>query len=292
MVPSTLADWTYERIAMLCTVGQPEGDRHDFKYNLVDQKSLTKLCCAFANTFGGFVIIGVKDNKRDHFDAIGIDPDKELYGNFVAKVKADPDVPVLFPKTITVPSSTKLLYVFEISQSPRRPHLPTPADQRVFWKRQGSLCAQMTLEEIRLQMNSYEEKREKLALLLIDLSHKVRSIAEQATMAENYFNGSMFSFEIFDRVVADSFAILAADVNSIGALDTIRKQLETLNAVKQRMLSIQALSYDESFKNAHINGYRETVQRMQPGIVVLAEQIERSFLEKFGIENPYKIRNS
>jgi hypothetical protein len=37
----------------------------------------------------------------------------------------------------------------------------------------------MTLEEIRYQMNTYEEKREKLSLLLIDLHNKLQSLGAQ-----------------------------------------------------------------------------------------------------------------
>jgi hypothetical protein len=113
-------------------------------------------------------------------------------------VKADPNIAISLPRTISIPTSTKLLYVFEVAQSPRRPHLPSPAEQRTFWKRQGSDCVPMTLEEIRYQMNTYEEKREKLALLLIDLHHKLASLHDQAAMAD----GDVFSFEIVDRVVS------------------------------------------------------------------------------------------
>jgi hypothetical protein len=91
------------------------------------------------------------------FEIVGLEPNKELYGRFRAKVKTDPDIDIPPPKAIEIPDSDKLLYVFEIPQSPRRPHLPSAADRRFFWKRHGSDCTQMTLEEIRYQMNLYEE---------------------------------------------------------------------------------------------------------------------------------------
>jgi hypothetical protein len=290
MVPNSLNDWTYEAIEALCVVGQSESDRHDFKFNLAELHNAPKICCAFANTFGGFIVIGVKDAGPGQFKIVGLDPDKELYGKFSAKVKADPDIAISPAKPINIPGSSKLLYIIEVPQSPRRPHLPSPADQRVFWKRQGSDCVQMTLEEIRYQMNTYEEKREKLALLLIDLHQKLRSLGEQAAVPDGYYNGDIFSFEIIDRVVVEAYAILKADMSIFGALDSIRRPLMLLNAEKQKMLTILTLSYDQEAKTAEINKYRDLVRRFIGQVTMLAEQIERSLKEKCGIVNPYKVQ--
>lgn len=288
LVPQTLNGWTYSAIQALCAAGQSESDRHDFKLNLPEGIGLTKLCCAFANTAGGFVIIGVKDS--DAFDPIGITPDKELYGRLLSKIKATPDIAVSVPLIISVPETPKVIYVFEVAQSTRRPHLPAAADQRVFWKRQGSDCVQMTLEEIRFQMSSYEEKLEKLTLLLIDLRLKARSLEKQAILEDGFYNGDVFSFEIIDRVVAESYSLLKEDLNTIGALDTFRSRLQLVNAVKQKMIATLALSYDEGHKNRIINEVRDVAKDQLAGIVLLTEQIERSFKEKFGIDSPYAPR--
>jgi len=146
----------------------------------------------------------------------------------------------------------------------------------------------MTLEEIRYQMNAYEEKREKLALLLVDLHHKLRSLGEQATMADGRYNGDLFSFDIIDRVIVEAYAILKTDVSIFGALESIRQPLMLLNAEKQKMLTILTLSYGPDFKNAEISGYRELVRKFSGQVTIMAEQIERSLNEKFGIVNPYK----
>jgi hypothetical protein len=118
LIPGALNDWTYETIAALCASGRSESDRHDFKFNVAELHNATKICCAFANTFGGFIVVGVKDARPGQFDIVGLDPDKELYGKLLAKVKADPEIGISPPKPISIPSSSKLLYVFEIPQKP------------------------------------------------------------------------------------------------------------------------------------------------------------------------------
>jgi hypothetical protein len=62
----------------------------------------------------------------------------------------------------------------------------------------------------------------------------------------------------------------------------------TLNAEKQKLLNMLALSYSENVKLEATNGYRERVRAAIPSLTIFVEQIERSFKEKFGIENPYK----
>ena len=272
MIPNTLNDWTYEAIQTLCAAGQSESDRHDFEFGLADPRNATKICCAFANTFGGFIVVGVRDISRQKFEIIGLDPDKELYGNFLAKVKADPDIDISPPKAIRIPGSAKLLYVLEVAQSTRRPHLPSTPDQRVFWKRQGSDCVQMTLEEIRYQMNNYEEKREKLALLLIDLHNKLQSLRDQSAVADGHYTGDVFSFGIMDRVAADAFAILKAEVSIFRDLDNIKRRLTLLNGEKQKLMTILSFSYGPDFKNDRINSYRQLVKDVIPDVTIFAER--------------------
>lgn len=216
MTPSKLVGWDYSAVKILCDAGKSESEKHDFKMNLPDPISLTKLCCAFANTSGGFVIFGVKDPDKRGFKILGIDQDKELYGKFTAKLKSDPAMDIAPPRMIDIPDSSQVLYVFEIPRSNRSPHLPSTADHRVFWKRHGSDCIQMTLEEIRHQMLNYQEKREKLALLLIDLNNKTMSLQTQGSLLGGEYNGDLFSFDTIDQVIVETFVVLKDKSNFLG----------------------------------------------------------------------------
>ncbi len=288
MIPNSLAGWTYELIETLCEAGRSESDRHDFKFQLRGIKNLTKTCCAFANSEGGFVILGIADRDRKKFEIAGLDPDKELYGDFLAQVKASPNIEISLPRSISIPGSEKLLYVFEIPRSPRRPHLPTVEEERFFWKREGSSCKRMTLEEIRYQMNNYEEKREKLALLLMELSHIRANLEEELNQQEESYISNKFDLYIFDNVIVQSFSILKGDTKLLINIKLLRRYLERLNAKKQMMLD--RIMSDPLLQNvrSQANGYKIEVSMCFDYVMTLANDIEKSLRERLNIAHPYE----
>src|SRR6185312_14535239 len=79
MIPQTLEGWTIPIIVDLLTKGYYETEFWDFKQMLPHKKNadekerLIKSCCAFANSGGGFLIFGVKDDKT-------LPPDQRLVG--------------------------------------------------------------------------------------------------------------------------------------------------------------------------------------------------------------------
>jgi hypothetical protein len=54
------------------------------------------------------------------------------------------------------------------------------------------------------------------------------------------------------------------------------------------MLTVQTLSYTSEDKNKMINDYREVTRKFIGQATILAEQIERSLKQNFGVVNPYK----
>lgn len=62
-VPESADGWTYDLIKEFAATGQVETDHHDFKHQLPDGDALTKACCAFANSLGGFMVVGVKQRS-------------------------------------------------------------------------------------------------------------------------------------------------------------------------------------------------------------------------------------
>lgn len=54
---------------------QGEGERLDFKQKITSLDKIAKTICSFANTHGGIILVGVKDNRS----ITGIDPEEEKY---------------------------------------------------------------------------------------------------------------------------------------------------------------------------------------------------------------------
>lgn len=154
MIPNKLDDWNFDIINDLINKNIGEGDRHDFKHNLPQSDILTKIACAFANTFGGFIIFGINEIGK-YFSIYGIENNKELQHEFGQKTRVDPQIFYSSPKIIKIPGSSKIIAIFHIPLSPMRPHLLLDTNKRIFWKRTNRGNEQMTYEEIRMSFLNY-----------------------------------------------------------------------------------------------------------------------------------------
>lgn len=56
-------------------IAQGEGSRLDFKFRIDDQKKIARTLAAFANSYGGSLLIGVKDNGK----IAGVNPEEEFH---------------------------------------------------------------------------------------------------------------------------------------------------------------------------------------------------------------------
>lgn len=56
-------------------IKQKEGEKLDFKQKITSKEKIAKTLSALANSEGGFIVIGMSDQKK----IIGIDPEEERY---------------------------------------------------------------------------------------------------------------------------------------------------------------------------------------------------------------------
>lgn len=74
---------------LLQLIAEGEHTTQDFKFRIDDQRKISRTLCAFANTSGGRLLIGVKDNRK----IVGCDPHEEIHMiEGAAKVFCDPEV--------------------------------------------------------------------------------------------------------------------------------------------------------------------------------------------------------
>ena len=231
MFPEKLDDWTYEVIEDLLNKIITETDTYDFKTNFPKDNTLTKICCAFANTKGGVVILGIKEDGPG-FKIQGIDRDKDLANQFGQKLHPATTIYFDSPKIIEIPHSSKVLAVFHIPLSPERPHIPAQTDQRIFYKMTNAGNEQMTYEEIRMPFHNYEERREKLKLLHSELvlnsgllgSMKVKNISEMNPQSLVTLDSAVIT-----SLLSDLYTIIEKNEQLLIILNTVRNEIRAIN---------------------------------------------------------------
>ena len=222
-IPERLDGWTVEVIERLAAEGRSETDLFDFKAGLQPPTQQTKTCCAFANGRGGFLVYGVSEHGGK-WEVEGLEPDREFTAKFGARIRADPSIQYPPPRTIPIPGTQRVLHVVQIPRSPARPHLPTVKDERVFWKRTNVGCEQMTIEEVRAEFMQYEERRERLKLLVVELATNLNII-------DGYRNHELMApFEtpsstVLGRLLVDAYSLIQRDAELLRDLVDAEREI-------------------------------------------------------------------
>ena len=288
MIPEKLEDWTYEIIAELVKKNVCESDRHEFKSNIPDSDTLSRVCCAFANTKGGFIILGVKQTGSG-FTIEGIDNDSELAHKFGQKINVTPMPDFDLPVIIATPKSGKVIAVFHIPLSPQRPLMTLPKDKGFFWKRTNKGNDQMTFEEISMSFQNYEQRREKLRLLYVELLFNLeqlkKMIITEADSSDVYSVVTLDSTTI-NSLLSDLFTIIGKNVRLIQILFTFRAQTRIINNKIQLFYASIALPQTniKQIIKEHNDFVKGRVEELIPLIVEATNILESAF----NLKNPLK----
>jgi len=96
-----------------------EGPNIDFKHAVTNLEKIARAVAAFANSKGGYLIIGIDDNK----DILGVKIEAEKYQlNKAIKQYCYPIVPAIFH---TVNFKGAMILIAEIKESTSKPHFST-----------------------------------------------------------------------------------------------------------------------------------------------------------------------
>lgn len=97
---------------------QGEGEQLDFKQKITDSYKIAKTISSFANTRGGKILVGVRDDKA----ITGVDPEEEKYMLETAtQIYCDPPVPLQFKEVEDEEEDITVLMV-TIAESQEKPH--------------------------------------------------------------------------------------------------------------------------------------------------------------------------
>lgn len=95
-----------------------EGDQLDFKQTISDPVKIAKTIASFANTRGGALLVGVRDNRTIR----GVDPEEEKYVlETAASFHCDPAISLSYREVEDEETNTTVLEV-TIAESKDKPH--------------------------------------------------------------------------------------------------------------------------------------------------------------------------
>ena len=287
MIPNNLNEWTFEIVKELVDKRTNESDRHDFKKELPESESLTKICCAFANTKGGFIILGVKQNSSS-FEICGINNDIELAHKFGQKIKANPTIEFSLPKIINIPDSSNVLAVFEIPISSERPHVPDNApEKRLFQKRTNRGNDFMSYEEIKLSFQNHQERREKLKLLYIELLSNIEQLNSMKiddASKENAHSLVTLDSTIITGLLSELYTSISNNNELVKILLIIRERTKIINNKIKLFFSqvVIPMTNKGEIVKAHNEFINSKVDELKP----LIQQALTILETKFDLKNP------
>ena len=109
---------------LLKRIAEGEGLHLDFKYAVTDSKKIARSLAAFANTSGGSLLLGVKDNGR----IAGVNSDEEYYMiETAAQLYCKPEVPF---SVIRWDVGGKVVLEIVIEESSKKPHTAPDKDMK------------------------------------------------------------------------------------------------------------------------------------------------------------------
>ena len=95
-----------------------EDERTDFKQTISDPYKIAKTITSFANTKGGRILVGVKDDRS----ILGIDPEEEKYIlETAAEFYCDPPIHLKYEE-VEDEEEEKTILVVNVSESKEKPH--------------------------------------------------------------------------------------------------------------------------------------------------------------------------
>jgi hypothetical protein len=280
-----LEEWDYDYLLELTKSGVGESDWYDFKSDFPLPDNVTAAVYSFANTRGGFYVLGVSDKK---FQILGVDKDTELAHIFRQKIQADPYIHFIGPKLIPIPGSEKVVPVFYITLSDDRPHLPSNKHRRVFWKRINGGRESMTYLEILMAFQNYEERRGKIKLLYVELLANKIALQDilEATHAEDpsTYSPSTLEYTTLSTLLSDLYSIIGNNIKLIKDLLKIRLLCNAIN--NETSLFFGKMSVPIGDRAPLITDHNEYLRKQIDRLLPIIDRCLVILEKNYGVKNP------
>ncbi|MHB1930930.1 MAG: ATP-binding protein [Acidimicrobiales bacterium] len=242
MLPTTLGQWTVDEVVHIVTQGMYETESFDLKESLPrssDQQGKERLqttCAAFANSDGGFLIFGVKDDRSlAPIDRLaGVDSHLDFPEHFGAHpARCTPSVGWDFLNPPIPLPSGRVLHIIEVRASPSAPHATgSPEESWRFPKRTNRGNESMPYSEVQLMFLGYYEKRIKLQLLRSELEQikiDAASLDIVAAKDDQEYALATIDLSVLNGLLSDTYSLTYRDSTFLTELNAIRSRARIVN---------------------------------------------------------------
>lgn len=291
MIPNKLEDWSLSIIKEIINKGVFENIYFDFKEKLPPsndikaKERLRKTICAFANSNGGFLIFGVKDDKglslSDRLVGIASNFDfPESFGSLPQLIS--PFIDWNFKNPAIELNKNGTIYYIHVVRILKNWNSPVSFQDKntnwVFYKRTNKGNEGMSFNEIRISFLNYYEKSLKLNLLIAELKHieqVVDEIINQTTPSGQLLDIKISS-STTESALNELYSIIYKDEILLTNLFAIRTSCSKVNSILSNLLTyfvVPRNNYSELIKIANSKIMKEAIQ-LKPIIIETIDQIK------------------
>lgn len=286
--PQSLEEWNYKVIKDLVDKGYFETEFFDFDLGDLDQspnrtKNIQKKACSFANSQGGFIVIGVKDRQQGGNDRIiGCDSNDEVPRKFGDKLSGvTPTLYFTFKNPpISIDGISKVLHVVFIPESPEKPHW---TGDKKFYFRTNRGCEEMDYYRIKDSFLKTQEKRIKIKILYDELDYLIYlanglKITDETKIKHTHSViklQSLFTTQFFSEILS----IISFNKDLVSFLYTIRHKIDVINNKIDIFLSkvVLPISNIASIVEKHNRDINNSADELIGLIKNTRERLERDY---------------
>lgn len=292
-----LSEWSDEWIRKILDTDLGEELLYDFKegINSKDPKHLAnirKAVSSFANTFGGFLIFGIKDkSKATGWDRLcGITDTAIFAKELTNKISGGNVIPNIFfegPKIIVVDNNCKKydVAVIKIESSESKPHgvVSSGKDGLLeFWMRGNSSAVAATYPYLTKMIEESSELRNWLAALYLD-SEYVDAFANKMIIPETERGMSIPVSRINAFINSDQssqfISKIPTDIPLIQLIWALREKVDVINSFRDMMVQMRPLPLDNASEmNKKDN---DSIASLVPEIKKITGDIRKHLIEKY-----------
>jgi hypothetical protein len=290
MIPETPAGWTLDVVRALVEQSVFETDRFDFKEMLPNKGDaagklrLAKACAGFANSSGGFLIFGVKDDKglpaAERLVGVPSALDfPEHFGNYPRACKPsvsewtfknDPPIAI---------GGDRVIHVVHIATSPRRPHAVLEDERWWFCKRTNMGTESMSYEEVRGAFLDAGRRQTELAWLraevqrVRDLGDRLNRGALERRLDLDLLLGR-FDVGQMKTLLLTVFSDVGKNATLVKNLHALTERCAKVDAVLAPMAAFAMQPRDRSYMGPPVDRLA-FIEENAPQIVIVADHVLR-----------------